>query len=219
MSYTRYDRFAAAYDAHFNRPVDKWEDDWLASLLRPHVNGYRVLDLGCGTGWVMDHCNPAEYTGVDTSMPMLEVLSEKHRKATGCLIDVGAGEWQHHLPQGQWDCITATWSLEYLGDLAVLLATARGLLAPGGCLALHGSLPRGHRREHFSVKAVPYRPISPASVEAASKTVFGRKPLITGTSMLPDKLAHLGHATWLRALAAPAGLHYACLWRWWPDGR
>jgi trans-aconitate methyltransferase len=147
------------------------------------------------------------------------VLAEKHRKAAGCRATVGADNWHHFLPPGPWDCITATWSLEYLGEIHELLATLRGLLAPGGVLALHGSLPRGHRRAHFSVKAMPYRPISPPMVAAASRTVGLGKPLVTGTSMLPDNLAHLGHRVWLRSLAAPAGMHYACLWRWWPDGR
>ena len=215
---SQYDSIAARYDAHFRRQVDRWEDDWLASQLRPHVNGKRVLDLGCGTGWLMDHCHPAEYTGVDDSAAMLEVLTGKHPGAVGVKLRVGDPGWQDGLPSGVWDVICSTWSLEYLGDLAPLLRCLPRLLASGGMLALHGSLPRGHRRKHFSVKSAPYRPLGPAQVKQASEHVKLRAPLATGTSAWPDSLP-CGHRMWLRSLALPAGVHYSCLWRWWPDGR
>ena len=156
---TPYDEAAATYDGHFQRPVDRWEDEVLPGLLAPLVDGRRVLDLGCGTGWLADHCDPADYTGVDWSGPMLAELERKHPRASTVKAKVGADGWVTALgSRVPPDVITATWSLEYLagGDLRGFLKTCASLLPFGGILALHGSMPRGHRRAHFSVKSADH---------------------------------------------------------------
>lgn len=212
---TPYDEAAATYDRHFRRVVDLWENEVLGELLAPVVAGRRVLDLGCGTGWLADHLAPADYTGVDCSGPMLAELSRKHPDATVVKAEVGAPRWQETLGWPRtYQVVTATWSLEYLGELAALLAVVKGLTEPGGVLALHGSFPRGHRRAHFSVKAAPYKPIGPHQVRAASVAAKLPRPRITGTSALPDGAAGLGRGAWRTALRVPAGMHYAALWRW-----
>jgi predicted TPR repeat methyltransferase len=211
-----YDDFAADYDQHFRREVDRWEDEWLAELLRPHVDGRHVIDLGCGTGWVADHLEPARYTGIDRSGPMLAELGRKHPEAVTAKAEIGSETWTTALPAGldRWEAATATWSLEYLGELPDLLWALTVLVEPGGVLALHGSLPRGHRRQHFSVKPPVYRPLGPHQVRAASRSVGLAAPECRGTSMLPDEWAALGRGWWRRALAAPAGMHYSALWTW-----
>ena len=209
-----YDQAAADYDALFTRPVDRWEDDHLASLLRPVVDGADVLDLGCGTGWLLDHCAPLHYTGVDASSAMLAELTRKHPGAETIKAEVGADGWHEALPVGTWTVVTATWSLEYLGDLVDLLRRLWNIAVPLPVFALHGSMPRGHRRAHFSVKAVPYRPISPAQVRDDARLAGLPRPVCTGTSALPDRCAGLGRTAWEAALRAPAGSHYAALWTW-----
>jgi len=216
---SHYDSIAARYDAHFRRQVDRWEDQYLASYLRGQVNGKRVLDLGCGTGWIMDHCHPGEYTGVDASAGMLEILTGKHPSAVGVKLQVGSDGWTRYLPVGKYDVICATWSLEYLGDLTELLQSCLELLDRGGSLALHGSLPRGHRRRHFSLKSAPYRALGPPQVRAASIAAGLGRPHVTGTSAWSDAIPCPGHQWWMASLLAPPGSHYACLWRWWPYGR
>lgn len=209
-----YDEAAASYDGHFARPVDRWEDERLAELLAPVVDGREVLDLGCGTGWLADHCSPAEYTGVDCSGPMIAEMTAKHPRAYGIKASVGGEDWPRVIPFDDYDAITATWSLEYLGNLSALLRSLRELASPGTVLALHGSMPRGHRREHFSVKAAPYLPIGPHQLTMASRAAGLPDPRCTGTSALPDSLADLGRGAWRAALRVPAGMHYAALWTW-----
>lgn len=212
---TFYDEAAASYDGHFTRDVDRWEDEVMAGLLAPLTEGRRVLDLGCGTGWVADHCRPAEYTGVDSSGPMLAEMARKHPDAAGVKATVGETGWWNALSPGDgYQTVTATWSLEYLGDLAPLLRVARSLAAPGGTLALHGSMPRGHRRAHFSVKSAPYIALGPHQVRAAARAAGLARPMCVGTSALPDGAAGLGRAAWRMSLAAPAGLHYSAMWLW-----
>lgn len=209
-----YDEAAPGYDKRFTRAIDGWEDEHLAELLRPYVAHRAVLDLGSGTGWVADHCDPASYTAADCSAGMLAELARKHPGAETVKVAVGSPRWTLAIPARRWPVITATWSLEYLGDLAELLAALRMIAAPGGILALHGSMPRGHRREHFSVKEAPWEAIGPPQVRYASLAAGLRPPSCYGTSAMPDGLAHLGRAAWRAALLAPAGMHYAALWVW-----
>lgn len=211
-----YDQAAGEYDGWFNRPVDQWEDERLAGLLRPLVNGRSVLDLGCGTGWLADHCSPRAYTGVDCSGPMLAELARKHPDAETVKAQVGAPGWAEALPFPAlpFAVVTATWSLEYLGGLADLLHILLQVTGARPVLALHGSMPRGHRRRHFSVKAAPYIPLSPPHVRAESRAAGLPPPRCTGTSALPDSWQALGRRGFDAALRAPAGAHYAALWTW-----
>jgi predicted TPR repeat methyltransferase len=206
-----YDRLADSYDAHFTRPVDQWEDARLARLLAPLVNGRAVLDLGCGTGWVLDHLRPASYTGVDSSPAMLAELLRKHRQALTVKASIGEPGWQLAVPGWGYQVITATWSLQYLGDLAELLAACAGL-APAGVLALHGYLPRYQRRSH-AISRPPSRLPGPAAVRAATASSGLLMPRVAGTGALPDALAHW-KPLWQLALAVPARYHYAALWTW-----
>jgi predicted TPR repeat methyltransferase len=209
-----YDQAAAEYDGLFTRPVDRWEDEHLAALLRPVVDGRDVLDLGCGTGWLLDHLAPSGYTGVDSSTAMLAELERKHPRAETVKASVGSPGWHEALPVGTWTTVTATWSLEYLGDLAALLRTLCELAGPRPVIALHGSMPRGHRRRHFSVKSVPYVPLGPHQVREASRAAGLPRPRCTGTSWLPDQICGLGRWAWTGTLPYPAGTHYAALWTW-----
>jgi predicted TPR repeat methyltransferase len=208
-----YDALAGQYDAHFTRPVDRWEDARLARLLAPLVTGRAVLDLGCGTGWLLDHTDPAAYTGVDCSAPMLATLAAKHPGVSVAKARVGADGWRDELPDHGYDVITATWALQYFGSLAALLPALAALARPGGVIALHGYLPRGFRRSHV-ITPEPTPCHHPGQVRIDSRSAGLPRPSCHGTGALPDQLARSRLAWSVAADLAPARLHYAALWTW-----
>jgi hypothetical protein len=80
---TDYDGFADEYDSIFADEESKTEDGEVLSHL-PDLTGLRVLDVGCGTGLLIDYradeIEPERYVGIDPSTPMLNVFKKKHPK-------------------------------------------------------------------------------------------------------------------------------------------
>lgn len=74
-----YDRVAAEYDAHYETVNARAEDAALTKILRRHTEG-RILDVGCGTGLVLDllPVEPWDYFGIDISREMLEEARSKY---------------------------------------------------------------------------------------------------------------------------------------------
>ena len=219
----QYDELARSYDDQFRRPVDRWEDDRLTGLLARLVNGRDVLDLGCGTGWLLDHLEPACYTGLDESAPMLAVLTAKHPHAVVIKVSVGAPDWREAFfwRGALFDTITATWSAQYLGAAGTLLADLAPMVRPGGHIALHGYLPRYRRRRHEITRQCSPEPAPPVMVprrvRAASAAAGLDSPQLRGTGALPDALAgtERRRRAWQAAAAVtPARWHYAGLWTW-----
>mgnify|MGYP000140967263 FL=1 len=94
-----YDAIAAQYDSLHKDPKSLQEDLAIAGFLREYVApGCKVLDLGCGTGLLLEllALQPEDYLGIDPSEKMLEELQRKFpehetkKKANfGMLGDVG----------------------------------------------------------------------------------------------------------------------------------
>lgn len=76
-----YNQRASRYDDAYQRRSDRAEDRVVARLLEPMVqHADTVLDLGCGTGWVLDNLGHFvdDYIGIDVSQGMLDQAREKH---------------------------------------------------------------------------------------------------------------------------------------------
>lgn len=75
-----YDAVADVYDSTYVDKVSKAEDVAIYDRLRKKINGRDVLDVGCGTGGLLDNIEvPSErYTGVDISQGMLRIARVKH---------------------------------------------------------------------------------------------------------------------------------------------
>ena len=77
---TPYDEIATSYDER--HPIEDTEARALSELVAPFKSEYptSVLDIGCGTGRVLDLglATPDRYVGVDPSQPMLNMLVRKY---------------------------------------------------------------------------------------------------------------------------------------------
>lgn len=123
-----YDDLAATYDSMYLSPDDEAENEQVAALVREYApDTSRVLDVGAGTGLVLDLgiAEPSGYVAVDPSKPMLDRLTVKHPDATtfhGTVTDLF-----HASPAGaahEFDTILALFGVaSYLSplDLAYLL--------------------------------------------------------------------------------------------------
>jgi len=90
-----YDVIAEGYDATYSRATDRAEDHvargWLGSLANQ-----RVLDVGCGTGLLVElrpEIDPARYLGYDVSAGMLAQARVKCPGYTFVQRDMRAGDW------------------------------------------------------------------------------------------------------------------------------
>ncbi|MEY3901140.1 MAG: hypothetical protein RL189_446 [Pseudomonadota bacterium] len=97
-------------------------------------NGKRVLDLGCGGGFVSEFlaARGATVVGVDPSAPLLNV-ARGHSSGRGLNIDykVGTGE---AIPaaDGAFDVVVCVDVLEHVADLSKVLQEVRRVLKPQG---------------------------------------------------------------------------------------
>jgi SAM-dependent methyltransferase len=81
-----YDMIANDYDKVFVDNLSRAEDKALVKILKPLVkealvNDGTILDVGCGTGWLLDHIHiPASnYVGFDVSPEMVKRSKSKHK--------------------------------------------------------------------------------------------------------------------------------------------
>ena len=77
-----YDKVAAYYDGLFTDAASDVENRAVMTMLGD-LSDKRVLDVGCGTGLLLDYARPGGYTGIDPSGAMLALLHAKHPEYAG----------------------------------------------------------------------------------------------------------------------------------------
>src|SRR3990167_6119998 len=80
-----YDEIAGKYDEMFGSPEFTDEDKLLFPLIKKEVGlneSHRVLDIGCGTGLVLEKLDiaPENYLGIDPSIEMIKKAKAKFPK-------------------------------------------------------------------------------------------------------------------------------------------
>ncbi|MGD0663244.1 MAG: class I SAM-dependent methyltransferase [Syntrophorhabdales bacterium] len=118
--------------------ADIW---WKRRILRRIPAGpARILEQACGTGILTVKIARAypfsEVVGVDMEEEYLDVAKRKTRLLGLRNVRFMPGRAEDVLPDGTFDCIVSSYLAKY-ADLAVLVANAAGMLAPGGALVMH----------------------------------------------------------------------------------
>jgi demethylmenaquinone methyltransferase/2-methoxy-6-polyprenyl-1,4-benzoquinol methylase len=113
----------------------------IAKRVKP---GWRVLDIGCGTGTlaVLMAQRGADVVGIDVSPPMLAVANEKvcvaGLQARVELRELGVTELDRAFSDGGFDAVTSSLAFSELSDdeVAFALRQAHRLLRPSGWLMI-----------------------------------------------------------------------------------
>ena len=166
-----FSRAAAVYDTRAG--VQRAVAEKLARYLGGPAEADRILDLGCGTGFLtarlLDHYGQAVIDAVDISAAMID-----HARRAVCgrdrvrwhVCDI----WDFH-PAGKYDLIGSSSALQWMQPLDALFRRLATFLKPGGrllcSLMVEGTLEELHRlrREIAPHKAPPIR--LPAIAETA----------------------------------------------------
>lgn len=130
--------YANEFDHHLQHTLKYHVPQDLAALVQQHASqagGWRVLDLGCGTGLVGEALAPqsSELIGVDLADKMLE--KARSRQIYQELVQDEVVHYMTQAANERFDVITSADVFIYVGRLDEVMAEARRLLPAGGLLA------------------------------------------------------------------------------------
>lgn len=144
---SRLDEVQAYYDRLAPRLVAVESRNWhlqsrmalnLETIDRYAKPGGRVLDIGCGTGFLLERLAGRGFSGVGIDLSPESVEHARRR-----LAEIGAADRltaivgsAYEPPAGPYDLIALTDVLEHLEDPRACLAALRAQLAPGGLLVI-----------------------------------------------------------------------------------
>ncbi|MDQ2740664.1 MAG: class I SAM-dependent methyltransferase [Actinomycetota bacterium] len=129
-----------AWDAAAGNYIDRigWGGDSFDRRFAPFLtqqlgdaNGKRVLDLGCGHGWLTGRLadSGADVVGVDGSSALISAAQLAYPQVEFVIHDLTAGlPWRNR----QFDCIVSHMVLMDLPDIAPLIADVTAALPPTG---------------------------------------------------------------------------------------
>jgi 2-polyprenyl-3-methyl-5-hydroxy-6-metoxy-1,4-benzoquinol methylase len=172
-----YDAYAREYAAAVEQREDGGVDGdpfgilpGLLDLLGD-VGGQRVLDAGCGTGYLARvlAARGAQVTGVDVAPRLIAAAREQH--AAG-VIDYRAADLSRPWPRAadSFDAVASYLVLNDVPDYRGFAATLAAVLRPGGRLVLalnnpYGAVVHAHVTDYFDAGAVSvYRGFLPLGI-------------------------------------------------------
>ncbi len=159
-----YDPIAPVYDGLFMDPAHLTENEQVCAMLGD-LSGKSVLDVGCGTGLLLDYATPRSYCGIDSSRAMIAQLSQKHPEQQESVICTDLRSFVG--PAGRYDLVVALFgTASYLDPEE--LARVPTLLNQGGCFSLMfykpGYVPETHSRTQVFLPFQLYANIPRGSV-------------------------------------------------------
>jgi len=161
-----YDEFARWYERARGRGYHQLIDDLELEVTLPLARGKRVLEVGCGTGLILQRVAPhaAEAIGIDLSPGMLEAarargLDVREAPATALPFE-----------DGRFDLVYSFKVLAHVPEIGTALEEMARVTAPGGTVLAEFYNPWSLR--HLVKKLGPAGRISERTTEAAVYTRF-----------------------------------------------
>ncbi|MFK0117644.1 class I SAM-dependent DNA methyltransferase [Streptomyces sp. NPDC090994] len=168
-----YDRLVAlnpGYHAHLRRSARRLALGAGGEPVR------RVLDLGCGTGAstaaLAAALPAARITGVDASAGMLRRARAKTWPTRVRFVRAPAEGLERAGVRGPFDAVFAAYLFRNLSDPDSVLRTVRGLLAPGGVLAVHDYALGGRRADRLVWSAVCRGVVLPLGTATGNRGLY-----------------------------------------------
>ena len=127
-----YDEFARWYERERHHGYHAFLDEMAADLVRPYAEGKRVLEVGCGTGLVLERVAAftTEASGIDISHGMLRQSRRRGLRAAQATATA--------LPfaDGCFDTVYSFKVLAHVRDIDLALREMARVTRPGGHLVL-----------------------------------------------------------------------------------
>lgn len=127
-----YDDFSGWYERERGRGYHGMLDDLEMDVLAPYARGRDVLELGCGTGLILDRVAPIARSakGIDLSEGMIDKARQRG-------LDVVVGSVTE-LPyaDASFDCVYSFKVLAHVPDIGKAIAEAKRVTRPGGTMVL-----------------------------------------------------------------------------------
>lgn len=200
---------SAPYNALYERPA-------MLSLLPP-LNGLRILDAGCGSGWYAERLieRGAVLDGVDSSAAMVDFARARLEKSG--LLSKGRATLQvadlaDPLPfdEAMFDGVVSPLVLHYMRDWRPALKEMKRVLKAGGWLQLSTHHPAADAKhfqtgDYFAVEHVH------DDWDWLGKVEFYRRPLteivdsVVGSGFVIDRIVEPVPSAELKAQAADSG--------------
>ena len=143
-----YDEFAKTYEDRRGGGYHAWLDDAQANLVRRHARGGRLLEVGCGTGLILDRLRRDfdQVVGVDLSEGMLE-----HARGRGLTVEQSSAE---ELPfeDESFDMVCSFKVLAHVQGIRSAALEMHRVLKPGGLAIAEFYNPRSVRGAIWSLK-------------------------------------------------------------------
>lgn len=130
-------------DAYLTRPAIR--------ALLPAMNGWQVLDAGCGAGinlqWLLDN-GASEVVGVDVSPTMIEVARQEAPTEQVSLYVADLEQPLDFLNDSSFELVLSSMAIHYVEDLNRLFGDFARLLKPGGYLVFTTHHPYNDHKRH-----------------------------------------------------------------------
>lgn len=189
---TYYNKFSTGYENERSKRYHRFLDESEVRIARPYVEGKDVLEVGCGTGLIMERLAPmaSSVTGVDLSPGMLEKA-----RARGLSVHE-ADATSLPFENGQFDTVVSFKVLAHIERIREALAEAARVTRPGGHLVLEF-----YNRHSIRTLVKHLKPAHAVAEAVNDEQVYTRFDSLTDiVGYLPDGVEII-HATGIRTLA------------------